>query len=92
MISPIRVRGVILVGLPTPDQPRYPARLQRQVDALHQVLQLVEGRIPELLVSEQWIFVRKQVPPSLVSYAPTPRMVPAERGPGTKDKALALPL
>ena len=77
--------GEIVVGVALEEE--YPARLQRQVDALHQVLQLIEGRIPELLVGEQRIFVRKQVPPSLASYAPTPRMVSVGRGSGTKDEA-----
>jgi hypothetical protein len=35
-----------------PHQPRHPALLQRQADALHQVLYLIEGRVSELLVGE----------------------------------------
>jgi hypothetical protein len=72
----------------TPDQAWHPARLQRQVDALHQVLQLIEGRIPELLVGEQRIFVRKQIPPSVGSQATTPDMIPAEQR-GTFSPLLA---
>ena len=48
--------GLILRRL-TP-HPRHPALLQRQVDALHQVLYLLDGRFPELLVGEQRLFVR----------------------------------
>ncbi len=35
-----------------PHYPRQPAPLQRQIDALYQILELVEGGIPELLVGE----------------------------------------
>ena len=69
----------LVVGHLTPDQVRHPARSPRDDTALHQVLQLIEGRIPELLVGEQRIFVRKQVPPSLGSHATTPGIIPAQQ-------------
>ncbi len=52
-----------------PHQPVHPAPLQREVDALHEVLDLLEGRVPELLVAEQLFFVRKQRGASLHRYA-----------------------
>jgi hypothetical protein len=35
-----------------PHYPRQPALLQRQIHALYQILELIEGGIPELLVCE----------------------------------------
>jgi hypothetical protein len=50
--------GALVLGRLTPHQPWHPAFLHHQVDALHQVLYLLDGRLPELLVGEQRIFVR----------------------------------
>jgi hypothetical protein len=41
-----------IVGRLLPHQTRHPALLQRQVDALHQVLYPIEGRLPELSVGQ----------------------------------------
>jgi len=48
----------LVLGRLTPHQTWHPAFLHHQVDALHQVLYLLDGRLPELLVGEQRIFVR----------------------------------
>jgi hypothetical protein len=68
-------------GLLLPQQSRHPAFLQHKVNALHQVLQLVEGRFPYLLVGQQRLFVWEQryplpfgppLPPVYLSQLPLP--------------------
>jgi hypothetical protein len=53
-----------------PHYPWQPALLQRQIDAMYQFLELLEGRIPKLLVGEQRAFVRNQLrSPFVLSWA-----------------------
>jgi hypothetical protein len=42
----------LILGRSLPHHPRFPAPLQHQVEALHQVLYLIAGCVPELLVGE----------------------------------------
>ena len=55
-----------IVGRLLPHYPWQPALLQRQIDAMYQLLELLEGCIPKLLVGEQRTFMRNQLRSPLV--------------------------
>src|SRR5215217_616041 len=80
-VSGVGGPGLILRLLPNRD-PRVPVPLQHQVDAGYQVPDLLVGRLPEFLVTEQFLFGRKHLSPSYGS----PRSISLPIATRTRDR------